>query len=60
MTSWSTSGSRDPIPSGSFVDLEGCGLLSVQVPYHLWKGGRCYLMEWKVVPLLDRIAGRLL
>jgi hypothetical protein len=35
-------------------------LLSVQVPYHLWKGGRCYLMECIVVPLLDRVAGRLL
>ena len=41
-------------------NLEGCGLLSVHVPYHLWKGGRCYLMERKVVPLLDRVAGRLL
>ena len=42
------------------VDLEGCGLLSVQVPYHLWKGGRSHLMECKVAPLLDRVAGRLL
>ena len=33
------------------VDLEGCGLLSVQGPYHLWKGGRCHLMQGKVVPL---------
>ena len=42
------------------VDLEGCGLLSVQVPYDLWKGGRCHLMECKVVPLLYMVAGRLL
>ena len=42
------------------VDLEGCVLLCVHVPYHLWKGGRCYLMECKVLPLLDRVAGRLL
>jgi hypothetical protein len=41
------------------VDLEGCGLLSVQGPYHLWKGGRCHLMECNVVPLLYRVAGRL-
>ena len=42
------------------VDLEGCGLLSVQGPYHLWKGGRCHLMEFKVVPILDTVAGRFL
>ena len=42
------------------VDLEGCGLLSVQVPYHLWKGGRCHLMKCKVVPVLDTVAGRFL
>ena len=39
------------------VDLEGCGLLSVQRPYHLWKGGRCHLMEGKVVLVLDTVAG---
>ena len=39
------------------VDFEGCGLLSVQVPYHLWKGGRCHLMQGKVVPFLDTVAG---
>ena len=32
----------------------------LQVPYHLWKGGRCHLMECTVVPLLDRVAGCLL
>ena len=41
-------------------NLEGCGLLSVQGPYHLWKGGRCHLMECKVVPVLDTVAGRFL
>jgi len=42
------------------VYLEGCGLLFVQGPYHLWKGGRCHLMEGKVVPVLDTVAGRFL
>ena len=42
------------------VDLEGCGLLLVQVPYHIWKGGRCHLMQGKVVPVLDTVVGRLL
>ena len=42
------------------VDLEGCCLRSVQVPYHLWKGGRCHLTQAKVVPVLDTVAGRFL
>jgi hypothetical protein len=30
------------------------------IVYHLWKGGRCHLMQGKVLPVLDAVAGRLL
>jgi hypothetical protein len=42
------------------VDLKGCGLLSKDPAYHLWKGGRCHIMQGKIIPVLDTIAGHLL
>ena len=42
------------------VDLEGCGLFSKDPTNHLCKGGRCHLMQDKVVSVLDTVAGRFL
>jgi hypothetical protein len=42
------------------VDLKGCDLLSKDPAYHLWKSGRCHIMQGKIIPVLDTIAGHLL
>jgi hypothetical protein len=42
------------------VDFDGCGLLSKDPAYYLWKSGRCHIMQGKIIPVLDTIAGRFL
>ena len=40
------------------VDLEGGGLFSKDPMNHFCKGGRCHLMQGKVVPVLDILLDR--
>jgi hypothetical protein len=42
------------------LETQGCDLLSKDPAYHLWKSGRCHIMQGKIIPVLDTIAGHLL